>query len=133
MKASSYYGLVKFVIESINHFFQKNKKQFSASEKKFKDETKKSNLFHAVSIKPDTNSRCQRVIGLEDRRFLASEAPTLPLPLCNKTCNCRYQHHNDRRIQEERRNIYGIYKAIPPQNVNCDRRHRADRRRVGIL
>ncbi len=54
--------------------------------------------FHAVSINCDRRQACRTARGFGERRFLAREAPNLPLPSCDKaTCTCRYEHHDDRR------------------------------------
>jgi hypothetical protein len=42
---------------------------------------------------------CARATALHDKRFLAREAPALPLKGCvlASTCNCMYKHYVDRR------------------------------------
>ncbi|MGH8136044.1 MAG: hypothetical protein ACRER4_06825 [Steroidobacteraceae bacterium] len=61
------------------------------------------NPYHSVSISTDPKC-CQEVHAIEERRFLAVEAPQLPLPGCGAAqCNCRYVHHDDRRSTENRR------------------------------
>jgi hypothetical protein len=42
---------------------------------------------------------CVRATALTSRRFLAREAPALPLKGCTRAteCNCRYNHYADRR------------------------------------
>jgi hypothetical protein len=61
------------------------------------------NPYHAVSIEPGARC-CAASRKLEGRRFLASSAPMLPLKECgSQTCQCRYVHHNDRRILRDRR------------------------------
>jgi hypothetical protein len=58
--------------------------------------------FHCVAIKPGQPS-CEAVRAVGARRFLAAEAPPVPLPDCDlPTCRCRYLHLEDRR-QEVRR------------------------------
>jgi hypothetical protein len=60
---------------------------------------------HAVSIIPQTNA-CAMVMRLGNRRFLANDAPQLPLEKCIKRkCGCKYQHHHDRQ-GEDRRSSY---------------------------
>ena len=56
-----------------------------------------SNPFHAVSILSPLHN-CAAAREFEGKRFLAAEAPRLPLPGCTAaTCTCRYAHHEDRR------------------------------------
>jgi hypothetical protein len=53
--------------------------------------------YHAVAIVPGRNA-CAEACALRDRRFLSREAPVLPLKGCNVSpCDCRYEHHDDRR------------------------------------
>jgi hypothetical protein len=42
---------------------------------------------------------CARAKALEDKRFLARDAPALPLKGCTSAsaCNCMYKHYVDRR------------------------------------
>lgn len=61
------------------------------------------NPYHAVSIQPGPRA-CAQARALQGRRFLATSAPSLPLPECGTSgCSCRYQHHDDRRSQRDRR------------------------------
>ena len=61
------------------------------------------NPFHAVSIQAGSKS-CAAARDLEGRRYLSSTAPMLPLKDCTQAaCQCRYQHHSDRRGQGDRR------------------------------
>lgn len=53
--------------------------------------------WHAVVVHPGRKP-CEAVRKIEDLRFLASEAPRLPLPGCDAVaCSCRYRHYDDRR------------------------------------
>jgi hypothetical protein len=67
---------------------------------------------------------------MADTRFLAWEAPTIPLPACNaQTCGCRYTYHPDRRTPgADRRN------DMQAQAVDrgFDRRRGKDRRLASI-
>ena len=61
------------------------------------------NPYHAVSIAPGAKA-CESARVLKDKRFLSSEAPSLPLADCTaQACECRYRHHPDRRSDEPRR------------------------------
>jgi hypothetical protein len=54
--------------------------------------------FHAVSILHGEQC-CAQVKALQGVRLLSAEAPRLPLVGCTMgpNCQCRYQHHDDRR------------------------------------
>jgi hypothetical protein len=54
--------------------------------------------WHAVSIVGGPG-HCPAVEGLGPKRFLADEAPRLPLPECSSAwrCKCVYHHFSDRR------------------------------------
>ena len=61
------------------------------------------NPFHAVSVEPGMRS-CAQARAIEERRFLATAAPKLPLAGCTMaTCQCRYVHYKDRRSHRDRR------------------------------
>jgi hypothetical protein len=56
-----------------------------------------SNPFHAVSVQSPLNV-CEAARAFDGERFLAADAPTLPLAGCKAAvCTCRYAHHDDRR------------------------------------
>jgi hypothetical protein len=84
---------------------------------------RKSNPFHAVTVKFRKDA-CNAVRELKAKRFLASEAPRLPLPKCTaKNCSCRFVHYDDRRGDERR-------DEIPrPQSDKAQRRSQQNRRR----
>ena len=59
--------------------------------------------YHAVSLSIGREC-CRKVEALIGTRFLATEAPKLPLAGCTaRTCSCRYVHHADRRSEADRR------------------------------
>lgn len=69
---------------------------------------------------------CKSVQKYYGQRYLAQDAPALPVPNCNvRPCPCRYVHFADRR-SEDRRTEYGV-----PRNLvaSSERRH-SDRRRA---
>ena len=67
---------------------------------------KNSSKYHAVSIKPGAYA-CSAANDLAGERFLASEAPSLPLPGCDATeCDCHFNHHKDRRSGKDRRSPF---------------------------
>jgi hypothetical protein len=84
--------------------------------------------YHSVSVVCDEGA-CEAARKLGQRRFLANEAPLLPLRPCTvKSCRCRYAHYPDRREDDLRRNPYGTRKSVPPASVAFDRRFVSDRR-----
>lgn len=62
------------------------------------------NRYQAVSIVSGGKS-CAAVKALAGRRFLAGSAPSLPLPTCSLSdqCKCRFQKYEDRREDNSRR------------------------------
>jgi hypothetical protein len=80
--------------------------------------------FHGVSIVPCANS-CAQAVEYQHKRFLPNEAPSLPLPECNKHCTCTYMHHEDRRIKSDRRAL-----SIKMGEQNSDHRELKGRRKV---
>jgi len=74
---------------------------------------------------------CNAVKALEGKRFLAQEAPSLPLQECDaEECHCKYEHFKDRRdiIDKDRRNEHGSAQNIFKDSSSNDRRERKDRR-----
>lgn len=59
--------------------------------------------YHAVTIVPGPTA-CELVKSLGDVRLLSLEAPRLPLAGCDRSdqCDCRFQHHADRRAGPRR-------------------------------
>jgi hypothetical protein len=59
--------------------------------------------WRAVSIVGGTYA-CKAARGVSHLRYLCGKAPSLPLASCDsRACNCRYEHHGDRR-DDNRRN-----------------------------
>ena len=82
--------------------------------------------YQAVSVIPCENS-CGSAKALGDTRFLADEAPGFPVPGCDRIeCDCRYQHHEDRRSGQDRRHL-GERRA--GARIGSDRRQNRGRRR----
>jgi hypothetical protein len=82
--------------------------------------------FHAVSIIPGKQC-CAQVQALQGVRLLSAEAPPrLPIVGCTKPeiCQCRYQHHSDRRAGPRRS---GLRSPISGEWVTTG----GDRRRSG--
>jgi len=64
--------------------------------------------FHAVSVVPGPRA-CGEAKALHGRRFLSREAPVLPLKNCGAPhCECRYEHHEDRRKGNRRAHDLGV-------------------------
>jgi len=83
---------------------------------------------HAVSVESDFMV-CDAARKLGDKRFLSAEAPPLPLPGCDSgRCECRYVHHEDRRVGDERRMPFTAFGGFGLQNPEGERRKRLDRR-----
>lgn len=62
--------------------------------------------FHGVSIRP-TSGACRAVQAIAGKRFLPEQVPSLPLQECDVSyCGCKYEHHQDRRSQMERRQVH---------------------------
>jgi len=61
--------------------------------------------YAAVSIKC-SGMECQATSAIQGKRYIGTEAPTLPLSDCtSEKCTCRYFHHNDRRNEDLGRRI----------------------------
>ena len=87
-----------------------------------------SRRWHSVSIVvPDNVPHCEAVSSLRGRRFLSTEAPKLPLATCDvATCECRYEHYQDRRRRRGRR---ATDHDLPEREYNGpERRESGDRR-----
>ena len=65
--------------------------------------------FHAVEIRC-TNNACQAAQDTHSERYLSADAPPLPLGQCDRPdqCQCRYQHHEDRRGNSRRGGESGL-------------------------
>lgn len=84
---------------------------------------------HAVSIQTG-HFPCEAARQLRGERFLAAEAPTLPVIGCDKSdCQCRYRHHSDRRHHGERRLPFPTLAGFDPCQQHGERRKPHDRRK----
>ena len=85
--------------------------------------------YHAVSIKPGAYA-CNEANEIAGDRFLASEAPEIPLPGCTSSnCECHFVHHKDRRGGKDRRSPFtsgGL--AAATGKYAEERRHGKERR-----
>jgi hypothetical protein len=86
-----------------------------------------SNQWHAVAIRPKGES-CDAAQACRTGRFLAAEAPRLPLEDCSTsdTCSCIYKHLADRRAQprrqDERDGLRRNSKVAQERRAGRDRR-----------
>lgn len=75
-------------------------------ERRISPALRNSSKYHAVSVKPGTYA-CSAANNIAGERFLASQAPSLPLPDCDASeCECHFVHHNDRRTGKDRRSPF---------------------------
>lgn len=88
-----------------------------------------TNKYRAVSIHCPSDG-CAAARALGERRFLAREAPALPLPECDHAaCTCSYAHHADQRVvDDDRRNIHGLQTELYTRTADHERRTRHGRR-----
>lgn len=62
----------------------------------------RNNPWHAVSLVV-THTACARARNYRGKRWLAAQAPRIPLSGCDaNACECRYRHHDDRRTRSRR-------------------------------
>ena len=84
--------------------------------------------WHAVSI-VTTNASCHTARALRGIRFLAEEAPRLPLAQCGagSSCPCAYKHYDDRRGPPRRaEELTGLRRPNPgPQERRQQRGRRS--------
>jgi hypothetical protein len=83
-------------------------------------------LFHGVAVKAPGGHACAAVVRIEGQRFLADEAPQLPLEGCSHVdrCRCVYVHFQDRRTGSRREADDGL----PQRPHDPDRRNGVGRR-----
>jgi hypothetical protein len=84
--------------------------------------------FHAVSIVPGKQC-CEQVRAFQGVRVLSAEALRLPIVGCTMTqqCQCRYQHHEDRRGRSRRSGLHAS-KTSQLVHTGGDRRRAIGRR-----
>ncbi len=76
-------------------------------------------VFHGVSIDSRNQVMCNAAAELHGRRFLADEAPRLPLDACltPSNCHCVYKHFDDRRTGLRRDSDEGLPGKVHPVDV----------------
>lgn len=88
--------------------------------------------YHAVAIHPQGETACPYAEGLRRKRFLAREAPLLPLSGCSvERCKCKYRHYADRRSGVDRRSDFFIPSA--GKGISSERRSTSGRRAEDLL
>ena len=91
-----------------------------------KRRAKKTGPFAAVSIVFDKEKACPEVMKLSGQRFLAGEAPKLPLRDCSvKRCSCSFHRYSDRRQKVIQRGVIE-QPYSGPQQRGANRGRRAD-------
>ncbi|MCU8028965.1 hypothetical protein RA178_18640 [Shewanella oncorhynchi] len=91
----------------------------------------KTHSFHSVSI-VNNGSCCEQIEALSGKRFLSKDAPEIPMEECTMAnCQCRYQHHEDRRqLGNDRRVEYGVTRELFGAFGEQNRRDRPKGRRA---
>jgi len=98
-------------------------------ERRISPALKSSSRFHAVSVKPGAYA-CSAANNIAGQRFLASQAPSLPLPDCDAdTCECHFVHHNDRRTGKDRRSPFTSGGIAAATGTFAGERRKGDDRR----
>ena len=70
--------------------------------------------YSAITINAPDNA-CEKVKNLIGHRFLAKDAPLMPLQHCPRrnVCNCVYEYHSDRRSSDERSSFNIEFGILP--------------------
>lgn len=122
--------LLAILVPLVIWLYIRNRKNLSSSKSDAERPVAKKNTeFHAVSIQ-FSPSACNAAKALSGERFLASAAPTMPLPECDAaSCDCHFGHHGDRRTRRDRRSPFAT--AISTDgtgNFQAERRDQEGRR-----
>lgn len=105
-------------------FSRSRSRRESASQPDRRQERRRDSPYHAVSVTAGHPS-CEAAKQLGTLRFLAGQAPGIPLAGCDvRPCECRYSHYADRRTGLDRRVEIG---GKPPHGLE-ERRHNNGRR-----
>ena len=99
------------MVTAVNDVFKRAKALFGREEPESQTAIQRKKValaFHAVTIVSGRHA-CTAARQLAGKRFLSREAPVLPLKDCNsEECECRYEHHEDRRIGPRRARELGV-------------------------
>ena len=89
--------------------------------------TRLAKRFSAVEIQPRSVA-CEAARAIDGQRFLANDAPALPLAGCTAArCGCRFVKLSDRRSDNRRSGHEGLSASV---FLSADRREQDDRRHV---
>jgi hypothetical protein len=99
--------------------------------KKGQEVARHRNPYQSVSIKR-TGGACAAAQALGNKRFLVAEAPVTPLPNCTAAhCQCKYIHHEQRRVEDsDRREIFQTRSGLYNQVEGVERRKARGRRKA---
>jgi hypothetical protein len=99
---------------------------FGADGKSKSKETSPHSLYQALSLLHGSPC-CESALAIEGYRFLAPDAPLLPLTNCTMSanCRCRYVQHDERRGGTRRLTEFGL---SPTVFSGEERRQRKGRR-----
>lgn len=98
-------------------------------ERRLSPALRNSSKYHAVSVKPGAYA-CSAANNIAGERFLASQAPSLPLPDCDASeCECHFVHHNDRRTGKDRRSPFTSGGIAAATGTFAGERRKGDDRR----
>ncbi len=105
-----------------------HRRQARARPKPARPAKREAHPFRAVSVQYETES-CMSARKITEKRYLAREAPPLPLPWCEeRKCPCHYRFYDDRREPGDRRSRHGrLAEDFSQSQVFADR-SRTDRR-----
>ena len=125
--------LLLVVVAGLLYYRRRQAQQQIESAKRERRVASSDSRYHAVSIRFEANA-CAAAKALAGTRFLATEAPNLPLATCDaSSCQCRFVHHQDRRSSKDRRSPFaaggipgGTGKFVAERRAGNDRRHDAD-------
>lgn len=85
--------------------------------------------YHCVTVHY-SDTACNAIKKLSGRRILSSEAPILPLSGCDsETCDCRFKHHEERRVEERRDAYHKAFDDISESTITMRPRSKTDRRK----
>ena len=77
---------------------------------------------------------CNAAVSGKNRRWLSREAPLLPLPGCTRpdTCQCTYNHHDDRRAASRRADDLDAFSPVAPDRQRAAQPEEPQGGRLGI-
>lgn len=81
----------------------RRRKPFAVPEPARPSSASRTNAYQAVGVIACSRA-CQAVAQVQGQRFLARQAPRLPLPDCDRaaSCSCRFEKYADRRSVAQR-------------------------------